>query len=230
MEEMNPQAEKEQPAESQTESAQEAPPQDNEAEAQAAETSQEQPEEATPEVGGTEPGPHSAKEDTPSLIVGIGASAGGLEAMGDFFSQMPAQSGLAFVVVMHLEPTYESMLDRVLQRYTPMKVVRIKDSMPVRPNQVYVIPQNQDLGIMRGTLHLMRKIQGEEQQLVIDSFLRHLAQDQGPRAACLILSGNGADGSLGLRMIKEKGGLVIVQEPETASYNRMPQNAIRGHH
>jgi two-component system CheB/CheR fusion protein len=193
MEEMNPQAEKEQSTESQPEAAQRG----NGAEAQAAETAQEQPEEKPPEVSSPEPSPTFATENTPSLMVGIGASAGGLEAMGDFFSRMPAQSGLAFVVVMHLEPTYESMLDRVLQRYTPMKVVRIKDGMPIRPNQVYVIPQDQDLGIMQGVLHLMRKVKGEEQQLVIDSFLRHLAQDQGSRAACVILSGNGADGSLG---------------------------------
>ncbi len=159
-------------------------------------------------------------------IVGIGASAGGLEAFETFFKAMPADSGVAFVLVAHLDPTHVSILPELLQKRTKMKVCQIRNGMLVRPDTVYVIPPNKDLSILNGVLHLMDLVQPRGANLPIDTLFRSLAQDQGANAVCVILSGTGTDGTLGLKAIKGEVGMVMVQNEESAKYDGMPRSAI----
>lgn len=159
-------------------------------------------------------------------IVGMGASAGGLEAFVDFFAAMPPDSGLTFVLVQHLDPTHESLLPEILQRHTHMPVAQIQDGIRVEPNSVYVIPPNRDLALLHGTLHLIEPVTVDGVRLSIDFFFRSLAEDQAENTVGIVLSGTGTDGTLGLKAIKEAGGLVIVQEPLSAQYDGMPRSAI----
>jgi two-component system CheB/CheR fusion protein len=159
-------------------------------------------------------------------IVGIGASAGGLEALETFLRHVPDKSGLGFVVVQHLDPTHKGMLVELLSRATPMKVVQVKDRLKVEPDRVYVIPPNNDLSILHGVLHLLPPAAPRGLRLPIDFFLRSLAADQGPESVGVILSGMGSDGTLGLAAIKEKGGAVFVQAPASAKFDSMPRSAI----
>ena len=160
-------------------------------------------------------------------IVGLGASAGGLEAFEQFFSQMPPKSGLAFVLVSHLDPGHVSILTEILQRSTAMPVLEAQDQMVVVPDTVYVIPPNRDMAIFRGALQLSVPEEPRGQRMPIDAFLRSLAEDQGERAVGIVLSGTGTDGSLGLRAILGAGGVTLVQEPGTAKYDGMPSSAIK---
>ena len=159
-------------------------------------------------------------------IVGIGASAGGLEALEQFLGHVPAASGMAFVIVQHLDPTHKGIMPELLQRATRMKVVQVKDRTKVRPDCVYVIPPNKDMSVLHGVLHLLEPTSPRGLRLPIDFFLRSLAQDQQERSIGVILSGMGSDGTLGLRAIKEKAGVVLVQEPATAKFDGMPRSAI----
>ncbi len=159
-------------------------------------------------------------------IVGIGASAGGLEALEQFLRQVPENSGLAFVIVQHLDPTHIGIMPEILQRATKMEVIQAGDRMKVKPNCVYVIPPNKDMSILRGVLHLFAPTAPRGLRLPIDFFLRSLAVDQQRRSIGVILSGMGSDGTLGLRAIKEKAGLALVQEPASAKFDSMPRNAI----
>jgi two-component system CheB/CheR fusion protein len=159
-------------------------------------------------------------------IVGIGASAGGLEALEHFLGHVPAGSGIAFVIVQHLDPTHKGIMPELLQRVTGMKVMQVKDRTRVRPDCVYVIPPNKDMSILHGVLHLLAPAAPRGLRLPIDFFLRSLAQDQQERSIGVILSGMGSDGTLGLRTIKEKAGVVLVQEPATAKFDGMPRSAI----
>jgi len=159
-------------------------------------------------------------------IIGIGASAGGLEALEHFISHVPKQSGLAFVIVQHLDPSRKGIMPELLQRATGMKVIQVKDRTPVQPNGVYVIPPNKDMSILHGVLHLLEPASPRGLRLPIDFFLRSLAQDQQERSIGVILSGMGSDGTLGLRAIKEKGGVVLVQDPASAKFDGMPRSAI----
>ena len=161
-------------------------------------------------------------------IVGIGASAGGLAAFEAFFSGMPAKidPDMAFVLVQHLDPDHKSMLTELIRRYTHMKVFEVEDGMKVQPNCAYIIPPNYDMAFMDGTLQLMPPAAPHGQRLPIDYFFKSLAQDQGKRAICVVLSGTGSDGSLGVRAIKEKGGMAMAQHPDSAEYNGMPRSAI----
>ena len=159
-------------------------------------------------------------------IVGIGASAGGLEALEQFLGHVPAGSGMAFVIVQHLDPTRKGIMPELLQRATGMKVTQIKDRTTVRPDCVYVIPPNKNLSILHGVLHLLKPAAARGLRLPIDFFLRSLAQDQQEHSVGVILSGMGSDGTLGLRAIKEKAGVVLVQEPATAKFDSMPRSAI----
>ena len=159
-------------------------------------------------------------------IVGIGASAGGLEALEQFLGHVPAGSGMAFVIVQHLDPTHKGIMPELLQRVTGMKVIQVKDRTRVRPDCVYVIPPNKDMSILHGVLHLLEPAAPRGLRLPIDFFLRSLAQDQQERSIGVILSGMGSDGTLGLRAIKEKAGVVLVQEPATAKFDGMPRSAI----
>lgn len=159
-------------------------------------------------------------------IIGLGTSAGGLEALEHFLSHVPRNSGLAFVIVQHLDPTRKGIMPELLQRATGMKVIQVRDRTPVQPNGVYVIPPNKDMSILHGVLHLLEPTSPRGLRLPIDFFLRSLAQDQQEHSIGVILSGMGSDGTLGLRAIKEKGGVVLVQDPATAKFDGMPRSAI----
>jgi two-component system, chemotaxis family, CheB/CheR fusion protein len=172
----------------------------------------------------------SSKEKTLGVvhfpIVGIGASAGGLEALEQFLGNVPENSGMAYVVIQHLDPTQKGMLPELLQRVSKMKVSQVKDRMAVKPNCIYVIPPNKSMSILKGVLHLFEPMETRGLRLPIDFFLRSLADDRQERAIGLILSGMGSDGSIGLRAIKEKNGIVMAQDPATAKFDSMPRNAI----
>ncbi len=159
-------------------------------------------------------------------IVGIGASAGGLEALEQFLRHIPVDSGMAFVIVQHLDPTHKGVMPELLQRCTPMRVAQIKDQTPVQPNHVYVIAPNKDLSLLRGILHLFDPVTARGLRLPIDFFFRSLAEDQRERSIGIILSGMGSDGTLGLRAIKEAAGIALAQEPASAKFDAMPRNAI----
>lgn len=159
-------------------------------------------------------------------IVGIGCSAGGLEALEKFLSHVPADAGIAFVIVQHLAPEHVSALPDLLQRHTTMPVVEATDGMLVHPDGVYVIPPNKDLSLLHGTLYLLDPVAPRGLRLPIDFFLRTLAEDRKEHAIGVILSGMGSDGVFGLRAIKEEGGLTLVQEPASAQADSMPRSAI----
>ncbi|MGD0756012.1 MAG: chemotaxis protein CheB [Bacteroidales bacterium] len=159
-------------------------------------------------------------------IVGIGASAGGLEAIEQFLANVPENSGMAYIVVQHLDPTHKGMLPELLQRISKMQVYQVKDLMIVRPNCVYVIPPNKTMSILKGVLHLHKPVEARGQRLPIDFFLYSLAEDRKELGVGLILSGMGSDGSLGIRAIKEKNGIIMVQDPGSAKFDSMPRNAI----
>jgi len=173
-----------------------------------------------------------SNENTPGAgtglfpIVCIGASAGGLEALEQFLGNVPENSGMAYVVIQHLDPTQKGMLPELLQRISKMEVLQVKDRLAIKPDFVYVIPPNKSMSILKGVLHLFDPVEVRGLRLPIDFFLRSLADDQHERAVGVILSGMGSDGSIGIRAIKEKNGIVLVQDPTTAKYNSMPQNAI----
>jgi len=159
-------------------------------------------------------------------IVGIGASAGGLEALELFLKNVPKDSGMAFVIVQHLDPTQKGILVELLQRATTMRVAQVKDQMRVEANCIYVIPPNKNLSILHGVLHLLDYIAPRGLRLPIDFFFRALAEDQQENSIGVILSGMGSDGTLGLRAIKEKAGVVFVQEPTSAKFDGMPRSSI----
>ena len=164
---------------------------------------------------------------TPSFpIVGIGASAGGLEAFEGFFRACPTDTGMAFVLVPHLDPDHESLLTEILQRCTKMPVLQALDQVAIEPNHVYVIPPNREMAILGGVLQLSVPELVRGQRMPIDAFLRSLAEDQAEHAIGIILSGTATDGTLGLRAILGAGGVCMVQEPATAKYQGMPQSAI----
>ncbi|KAB2640371.1 MAG: PAS domain S-box protein [Verrucomicrobia bacterium] len=161
-------------------------------------------------------------------VIGIGASAGGLAAFEAFFSAMPAttEPGMAFVLVQHLAPDHKSLLAELIRRYTRMQVFEVEDGMTVQPNCAYIIPPNCDMAFLNGTLQLMEPSAPRGQRLPINFFFRSLAQDQRERAICIVLSGTGTDGTLGLRDIKGEGGMAMVQTPTSTEYDGMPRSAI----
>jgi two-component system CheB/CheR fusion protein len=161
-------------------------------------------------------------------IVGIGASAGGLAAFEAFFSAMPTntESSMAFVLVQHLSPDHKSILSDLVKRYTRMQVYEVEDGMKVKPNCAYIIPPNCDMAFLNGTLQLLEPTAPRGVRLPIDFFFRSLAQDQRERAICIVLSGTGSDGTLGVRAIKGEGGMVMAQNPDSAAYDGMPRSAI----
>jgi two-component system, chemotaxis family, CheB/CheR fusion protein len=161
-------------------------------------------------------------------IVGIGASAGGLAAFEAFFSGMPAETdpGMAFVLVQHLAPDHKSILTDLIRRYTRMQVFEVEDGVEVKPNCAYIIPPNRDMAFLNGTLQLMEPSAPRGQRLPIDFFFRSLAMDQHERAICIVLSGTGSDGTLGVRAVKGEGGIVMAQDPASTEYDGMPRNAI----
>ncbi len=169
---------------------------------------------------------HPHDTNSPSVIVGIGASAGGLEALETLFDSMPSETGMAFVVVQHLSPDFKSLMDELLSRHTKISIHRVTDGMKVEPNAIYLIPPKKEMIISGGRLLLTDKDPSRSFTLPIDVFFRSLAQDAGTRAMGVILSGTGSDGSRGIRAIHDAGGTVIVQDPDTAKFDGMPRSAV----
>ena len=161
-------------------------------------------------------------------IVGIGASAGGLAAFEAFFSGMPTDTDpdMAFVLVQHLAPDHKSILSDLVRRYTRMQVFEVEDGMTVQPNCAYIIPPNRDMAFLNGALQLLEPAAPRGQRLPVDFFFRSLAQDQHERAICIVLSGTGSDGTLGLRAIKGEGGMAMAQAPSSTEFDGMPSSAI----
>jgi two-component system CheB/CheR fusion protein len=160
------------------------------------------------------------------LVVGLGASAGGIRAFKEFFAHVPPTSGMAYVVILHLSPEHESHLAEVLQDSTEMPVRQVCEADQIEPNHVYVIPPNRSLAITDGHLALSEIKRIEERRAPVDIFFRTLAETKRERAVCVVLSGTGADGSMGLKRIKEMGGICLVQDPNESEYSDMPRNSI----
>lgn len=182
-----------------------------------------------PAISSAIPPPSGApppKEHSLFPIVGIGASAGGLEALELFLHHTPPDSGIAFIIIQHLSPDHVGMLPELLQRITTMKVMQARDGLQVRPNCVYVIPPNKGMSIRNRTLHLYEPVEIRGLRLPIDLFMRSLAVDCAEQSIGIVLSGMGSDGTLGLRTIKEQSGLTLVQEPSSAKFDSMPKSAI----
>ena len=195
---------------------------------------QENPPAASPDPAATDETSENARggarkrrdPNEPAAVVGLGASAGGIAALQEFFSEMSPESGLAFVVVMHLSPEHESNLAAVLQQKTTMPVTQVGDAVKVKPNHVYVIPPGHQLAFEEDTLRLVAAQQALGRRVTIDLFFRTLATAFGQRAVCAILSGADSDGAIGVKHIRAHGGLVIAQEPAEAEYDSMPLMAI----
>jgi two-component system CheB/CheR fusion protein len=174
----------------------------------------------------TEPSTPALEPRAPSFIVGIGASAGGLEALEHFFDAVPTDSGMAYVLVQHLSPDFRSLMDELLARHTELPIRLVEDGMVVLAGHVYLIPPKKEMIISGGRLLLSeRDRQQHELSLPIDVFFRSLAQDCGRRAIAVVLSGGGSDGSRGIRAVHEAGGLVVVQDTESAQFDGMPKTA-----
>src|SRR4029078_8656783 len=160
------------------------------------------------------------------LVVGIGASAGGLEALERFFDTLPPDSGMAFIVVQHLSPDFESLMDELLARHTRVPIFKVVDGVRVEPNAIYLIPPRKEMIISGGKLLLTDKDPAQALSLPIDTFFRSLDQDMRERAVAIVLSGTGSDGSRGVRAIHEAGGLILVQDEATAKFDGMPRAAV----
>lgn len=159
-------------------------------------------------------------------VVGVGASAGGLEAFRQMLARLPTDTGMAFVLVTHLDPKHKSILPELLARATPLPVSEAEDGTPVAPDHIYVMPRNVSMAIDGGALRLRPREEGRGLRHPIDAFLQTLAEDQGARAIGVILSGTATDGTLGLEAIKAEGGITFAQEPKSARYDSMPRSAI----
>src|SRR6188768_3423962 len=172
----------------------------------------------------TEDGLRATDSDA-TYVVGIGASAGGLEALEHFFDNVPTKTGMAFVVVQHLSPDFKSLMDEILARRTSLPISLVQDAMVVEKDHIYLIPPKKEMIISDGRLLLSERDRQQELTLPIDVFFRSLAQDCGPRAIAIVLSGGGTDGSRGIRDVHEAGGLVVVQDVESAQFDGMPRTA-----
>ena len=162
----------------------------------------------------------------PVYYVGVGASAGGLEALQEFFKMMPEDTGMAFVVIQHLSPDYKSMMNELLARHTDMSIHVAEDGMEVTANSIYLIPPRHNLMIFHGKLYLEEQKLKKTLNLPIDIFFRTLAVDQGKKAVAVVLSGTGSDGTLGIRSIKEAGGMIMVQDEKSAKFDGMPRSSV----
>ena len=177
--------------------------------------------------GAANPDPVPTAEATDFLVVGIGASAGGVQALKTFFSNVRPDSGNAYVVILHLSPEYDSQLASILQSTVSMPVHEVvEETVRVEPDHVYVISPNRGLEITDGHLTTTPIADGPERRAPVDIFFRTLAEARGPAAVSVILSGTGPNGSMGIKRVKEKGGIVIAQDPKEAEYSDMPRNTI----
>jgi two-component system CheB/CheR fusion protein len=171
--------------------------------------------------------PYPNGSDTKDFFtVGIGASAGGIKALKTFFQHVPADSGMAYVVILHLSPEHESHLAHILQTSTPLPVAQVTRKVKVKPDNIYVIPPNKTLTMVDGSLELSDVLDMETRRAPVDIFFRTLAETHESRAIGVILSGTGANGSMGIKRLKENGGLIFVQDPREAEYSDMPRNSI----
>src|SRR5215472_1559174 len=160
------------------------------------------------------------------LIVGLGASAGGIQALKEFFTRVAKDSDMAYVVILHMSPEHESKLAEILQVTSAIPVTQVRERVRIEPNQVYVIPPNRSLEMKDGHVAPAEMIGLEERRSPVDTFFRTLAETNEHRAVSVVLSGTGANGSMGLKRIKEYGGVAFAQDPEEAEYQDMPRNAI----
>lgn len=184
-----------------------------------------------PDRAGPEPADERGKvvpirDRDPLHVVGLGGSAGGIAALRQFFETMPANSGMAFVVVLHLSAQHESLLAEVLQRCTPMRVLQVQETERLEADTIYVIPPRKALASLDGMLSLADLSAAPGKHIVIDLFFRTLADTHGAHATAIVLSGGDGDGTLGIKRIKERGGLTIVQEPGEAEHGEMPRSAL----
>jgi two-component system CheB/CheR fusion protein len=171
--------------------------------------------------------PDSVNKPSKSIpVVGIGASAGGLEAIEGFFASTPPEIKIAFVIIQHLAPEHKSIMGSLLKKYTNLKVMEVRNNTKIEPGCVYLNPPNRDVSIMDGRLYLSEPTQARGVRLPIDYFFCSLAESEGDKSICIILSGTGTDGTLGLKAIKGAGGMAMVQEETQAKYNNMPRSAI----
>jgi two-component system CheB/CheR fusion protein len=160
------------------------------------------------------------------VVVGIGASAGGLDSFKRFLQAMPHDSGLAFVLIQHLDPSHESLMADLLSKHTAMPVVETEDATTIPPNCVYMIPPNKYIKIQDGGLFLDEPVKHRGMRMPIDYFFRSLANARQERAVAIVLSGTGTDGTMGVKEVKVQGGMVMVQKPESAEYDGMPRSAL----
>ncbi len=181
---------------------------------------------SAPSPKATDPAKRRRGNGGPCPIVGIGASAGGLEATTELLKQLPSNPGMAFVVMQHLDPTHESALPTLLARVTPMSVREAKNDLRIEPNCVYVIPPNKSMRVAGRRLKIAPRKTDKEVHMPIDHFLESLANEEADRAIGVILSGNGSDGTRGLLAIKAAGGITFAQEEKSAKYTAMPANAV----
>ncbi|GAK58733.1 conserved hypothetical CheR like methyltransferase protein [Candidatus Vecturithrix granuli] len=184
------------------------------------ETPAEQPAESPPMESAQKPQTQSFP------IVGIGASAGGLEALEQFFTNMPGDSHIAFVIIQHLSPKHKSIMGELLQKRTTMQVFEVQDGMTIAPDCIYLNPPDKQVIIIDNTLQLLESVKTQGIHLPIDTFFRSLSEDQGEKAICIVLSGTGSDGTQGLKAIKGAGGMTMVQDEHQAKYDGMPRSAI----
>ena len=181
---------------------------------------------AEPELPREEPEVAEAYDRAPCPVVGVGASAGGLEALQGLFASLPSNPNLAFVVVQHRALDRTSVMKSLVEKHTKLTVKDIEEGMKIEPDTIYLAPADKDVSILHGILFLVEPPPHSGAHLPIDSFLRTLARDEAERAICIILSGTGSDGTLGLREVKAAGGMAVVQKEEQAKYDSMPRSAI----
>ena len=179
-----------------------------------------------PEKDSAPPPPVPSSPDHPFMVVGIAASAGGLGALKGLLAAMPGDTGMAFVLVPHLDPTHPSLMIELLMPHSHMPIYQVREGVKVQPNIVYVIPPNRDMEIRGGALYLSHLAEPRVHYTPIDQFFRSLAEDQKENAIGIVLSGTGAHGTIGLQTIKADGGMTMVQDPVEAEYDQMPQSAI----
>ena len=177
------------------------------------------------EMPATAPSAYQTHTAPPQFVVGIGASAGGLDPLVRFFDNLPKATGMAFVIVQHLSPDFKSLMDELLARHTLLPIHLVEDGMPVEADHVYLIPAKKEMIISGGRLLLSERDRQQELTLPIDVFFRSLAQDRGPGAVAIVLSGGGSDGSRGIRHVHEAGGLVLAQDLDSAQFDGMPKTA-----
>jgi two-component system, chemotaxis family, CheB/CheR fusion protein len=170
--------------------------------------------------------PYLANDSTGGYVVGIGASAGGLEAINELFDNIPQGTNFSFILIQHLSPDFKSLMPELLGKHTTMQVYVAEDNMPIKPNCVYLIPARNYLTIKDGYLHLKDQVRDGQPNTAVDTFLQSLAQDKGNKSIGIILSGTGSDGTKGVEAIKNAGGIVIVQDPVSAEFDGMPKSAI----